>query len=86
MRLDATAGFERSTDQQQPLIDYEAFDQPERILTQHAQLPDGRTYLWVARSIPRRRAFLGHRPVPLPLRSAATSSTRTGLCTRLAWT
>lgn len=38
---------------------YEAFAQPERILTQLAQMPDGRTYLWVARSISRRRGGFG---------------------------
>ena len=30
---------------------YEAFAQPGRILPQLASMPDGRTYLWVARSI-----------------------------------
>lgn len=30
---------------------YEAFGQPERILTQRAQMPDGRTYLWIARTV-----------------------------------
>lgn len=29
---------------------YEAFTQPDRILTQKAQMPDGRTYLWIART------------------------------------
>jgi len=38
---------------------YEAFAQPDRILTQLAQMPDGRTYLWVARSISRRRGGFG---------------------------
>jgi XRE family transcriptional regulator, fatty acid utilization regulator len=38
---------------------YEAFAQPESILTQLAQMPDGRTYLWVARSISRRRGGFG---------------------------
>ncbi|NVK20279.1 MAG: DUF2083 domain-containing protein [Methylocystaceae bacterium] len=32
---------------------YEAFASPERILTQLAQMPDGRTYLWMARTITR---------------------------------
>ncbi len=32
---------------------YEAFAQPGRILTQTASMPDGRAYLWVARSISR---------------------------------
>lgn len=32
---------------------YEAFAQPGRILTQMAQMPDGRTYLWVARTVGR---------------------------------
>lgn len=32
---------------------YEAFAQPGRILTQAASMPDGRAYLWVARSISR---------------------------------
>lgn len=30
---------------------YEAFAQPGRILTQLASMPDGRTYLWVARTV-----------------------------------
>jgi predicted transcriptional regulator/transcriptional regulator with XRE-family HTH domain len=30
---------------------YEAFTQPGRVLTQVAQMPDGRTYLWVARTV-----------------------------------
>ncbi|MFD1330890.1 short-chain fatty acyl-CoA regulator family protein [Methylopila musalis] len=32
---------------------YEAFAQPGRILTQVAQMPDGRSYLWVARTVER---------------------------------
>lgn len=32
---------------------YEAFAQPGRILTQLAEMPDGRTYLWVARTVGR---------------------------------
>lgn len=38
---------------------YEAFAQPERILTQLAQMPDGRTYLWIARSVSRRSGGFG---------------------------
>lgn len=30
---------------------YEAFAQPGRMLTQVAQMPDGRTYLWIARTV-----------------------------------
>lgn len=30
---------------------YEAFAQPGRVLTQIAQMPDGRTYLWIARTV-----------------------------------
>lgn len=30
---------------------YEAFTQPGRVLTQMAQMPDGRTYLWIARTV-----------------------------------
>ncbi len=30
---------------------YEAFAQPERILPQLAQMPDGRSYLWIARTV-----------------------------------
>ncbi len=30
---------------------YEAFVQPGRVLTQMAQMPDGRTYLWIARTV-----------------------------------
>lgn len=32
---------------------YEAFARPGRILTQLAQMPDGRTYLWIARTVQR---------------------------------
>jgi len=32
---------------------YEAFAQPDHILTQVASMPDGRTYLWIARSVSR---------------------------------
>ena len=32
---------------------YAAFEQPGRILTQLAQMPDGQTYLWIARTISR---------------------------------
>ncbi|WP_420836893.1 short-chain fatty acyl-CoA regulator family protein [Aquabacter cavernae] len=30
---------------------YEALARPGRILTQVAQMPDGRTYLWIARTV-----------------------------------
>jgi XRE family transcriptional regulator, fatty acid utilization regulator len=30
---------------------YEAFGQPERVLTQLARMPDGRTYFWIARTV-----------------------------------
>jgi XRE family transcriptional regulator, fatty acid utilization regulator len=33
---------------------YEAFSAPERIIRQVAQMPDGRTYLWIARTFTRR--------------------------------
>lgn len=32
---------------------YEAFAQPERVLPQLARMPDGRTYLWIARAVTR---------------------------------
>lgn len=32
---------------------YEAFTNPGRVLTQVAQMPDGRTYLWIARTVSR---------------------------------
>lgn len=38
---------------------YEAFGQPERILPQLARMPDGRTYLWIARSVSRGRHGYG---------------------------
>ncbi|SCK18867.1 hypothetical protein VAR608DRAFT_1362 [Variovorax sp. HW608] len=38
---------------------YEAFAQPGKILTQLASMPDGRTYLWIARCISRRRGGFG---------------------------
>ena len=33
---------------------YEAFSQPGRILTQLSRMPDGRTYLWIARTVEHR--------------------------------
>ena len=38
---------------------YEAFTQPGKILTQLARMPDGRTYLWIARCISRQRGGFG---------------------------
>ena len=38
---------------------YEAFSSPGRFITQVAQMPDGRTYLWVARTIGRRAGAYG---------------------------
>lgn len=38
---------------------YEAFTQPGRIQTQLAQMPDGRSYLWVARTVSRRTGGYG---------------------------
>jgi predicted transcriptional regulator len=38
---------------------YEAFARPGRILTQLAQMPDGRTYLWVARTVTRSHGEYG---------------------------
>lgn len=34
---------------------YEAFAQPDRVLTQLARMPDERTYLWIARAVSHRR-------------------------------
>lgn len=39
---------------------YEAFASPGRFITQVAQMPDGRTYLWVARTIGRRVGSYGN--------------------------
>ncbi len=38
---------------------YEAFGQPDRTLRQVARMPDGRTYLWIARTVSRRRGGFG---------------------------
>lgn len=38
---------------------YEAFAHPDRILTQVAQMPDGRTYLWIARTVARAKGEYG---------------------------
>jgi hypothetical protein len=38
---------------------YEAFSAPGRVLTQLARMPDGRTYLWIARSVSRGRGGYG---------------------------
>ncbi|EPY01798.1 short-chain fatty acyl-CoA regulator family protein [Magnetospirillum fulvum] len=38
---------------------YEAFASPDRVLTQLAQMPDGRTYLWIARTVARNAGGYG---------------------------
>ncbi len=38
---------------------YEAFDQPGKVLTQLASMPDGRTYLWIARAVVRSTGGFG---------------------------
>ncbi len=38
---------------------YEAFSMPGRILTQLATMPDGRTYLWIARTVSREQGGYG---------------------------
>lgn len=38
---------------------YEAFTQPGKVLTQVAQMPDGRTYLWIARTVGTANAGFG---------------------------
>jgi predicted transcriptional regulator len=38
---------------------YEAFAQPGRILPQLARMPDGRTYLWIARTVASRQGGYG---------------------------
>lgn len=38
---------------------YEAFSQPGKILTQLSRMPDGRTYLWIARTVEHRRGGYG---------------------------
>lgn len=38
---------------------YEAFSQPGKVLTQLSRMPDGRTYLWIARTIEHRRGGYG---------------------------
>lgn len=38
---------------------YEAFSQPDRVITQLSRMPDGRTYLWVARTVTHQRGGYG---------------------------
>jgi hypothetical protein len=38
---------------------YEAFAQPGRVLPQLARMPDGRAYLWIARTVPRGQSGFG---------------------------
>ena len=38
---------------------YEAFAQPGKVLTQLSRMPDGRTYLWIARTVEHRRGGYG---------------------------
>ena len=38
---------------------YEAFSNPGKILVQIAQMPDGRSYMWVARTVERRASRYG---------------------------
>ncbi len=66
---------------------YEAFSSPDRFITQVAQMPDGRTYLWVASH--HRRAAPGATVRRLPSSPsgwAATCVTRRAWSTRAAWT
>ena len=66
---------------------YEAFSSPDRFITQVAQMPDGRTYLWVA-SHHRRAASGGYGATApsSPSGWAATCATRRAWSTRAAWT
>ncbi|WP_151529542.1 MULTISPECIES: short-chain fatty acyl-CoA regulator family protein [Corynebacterium] len=41
---------------------HRAFDTPETIVRQVAAMPDGRTYLWIARTITRRATSFSHHP------------------------
>jgi predicted transcriptional regulator/transcriptional regulator with XRE-family HTH domain len=38
---------------------YEAFSHPDRVITQLSRMPDGRTYLWVARTVTHQRGGYG---------------------------
>lgn len=38
---------------------YDAFSRPGQILTQHAMMPDGRSYLWIARTVTSQRGGYG---------------------------
>ncbi len=38
---------------------YEAFAQPGKVITQLSRMPDGRTYLWVARTVSHQRGGYG---------------------------
>jgi len=38
---------------------YEAFSHPGKVITQLSRMPDGRTYLWVARTVEHRRGGYG---------------------------
>jgi predicted transcriptional regulator len=65
---------------------YEAFTQPGRIVPQLASMPDGRVYLWIARTISRAGHGWGRQARPFPSAWAATCSMRRGWCIPRAWT
>ena len=64
---------------------YDAFSNPGRTLTQVAEMPDGRAYLWVAAWSRARAAGTARRRRNSPSASAATSCMRTGWSIRRAW-
>lgn len=63
-------------------IVYEAFNQPDRILTQIARMPDGRRYFWLARQVSSGPPGMAARARRLPWPWAATCATPTNWCMR----
>ena len=65
---------------------YETFANPGKILVQIAQMPDGRNYMWVARTIERRASRYGQPGKTFAIGLGCEIGTPTGWCTRRAWT
>lgn len=63
-------------------IVYEAFNQPDRILTQIARMPDGRRYFWLARQVSSGPPGYGRPRKTFALAMAATCVTPINWCMR----
>ena len=65
---------------------YETFANPGKVLVQIAQMPDGRNYMWVARTVERRAARYGQPGKTFAIGWDANCAMPIGWCTPRAWT